>query len=188
MAFLMFSAFYLMLGFYLQGNINKLVPAPVSQTMTSEVTQSSSGLPTQLIIPTINVNAQIISLGLASDGSVDVPKGPHQTSWFNLGPKPGEKGSAVISGHYGIWKNGTDSVFNLLPNLKIGDNIYVKDEKGITHSFVVEKTKIYGKNEIVPEIFNKNDDAYLNIITCNGTWLANEKTYSQRLVVFAKEQ
>jgi hypothetical protein len=64
----------------------------------------------------------------------------------------------------------------------------VKDEKGITHSFVVEKTKIYGKNEIVPEIFNKNDDAYLNIITCNGTWLANEKTYSQRLVVFAKEQ
>jgi sortase (surface protein transpeptidase) len=33
---------------------------------------------------------------------VGVPVDQRNVAWFNLGPLPGENGSAVISGHYGL--------------------------------------------------------------------------------------
>lgn len=161
-------------------------PSSGNDIVASSNTAVDVGKPVRLIIPYINVDANVEHLGLTDSGAVQAPDGAKDVSWFNLGPRPGEKGSAVISGHYGIWKNGTKSVFNLLPNLKPGDDIYVKDDNGATHSFTVKETRVYNKDETVPEIFNKDDNAYLNIITCHGTWLADEKTYSQRLVVFAE--
>lgn len=146
------------------------------------------GKPARLMIPSINVDAYIEHLGLTDEGAVMAPDGARNVSWFDLGPRPGEMGSAVISGHYGRWKNGTNSVFNLLPDLRPGDSIYVKDDNGSQTSFIVKEVRVYGRSEIVPEIFNRNDKAYLNIITCHGTYLEGEKTYSQRLVVFAEAQ
>jgi|GEM_PF-2769453 LPXTG-site transpeptidase (sortase) family protein len=144
------------------------------------------GKPVQLMIPSINVNAKIEHIGLTATGNVGVPAEARDVSWFDVGPRPGQKGSAVISGHFGRWKNGTDSVFNLLPNLKPGDTIYVKDDNGATIPFVVKKMLVYNKDQTVPEIFNKTDHAYLNIITCHGNYIENQHTYSQRLVVFAQ--
>src|SRR6185436_6178865 len=51
------------------------------------------GLPVRLIIPSINVDAKIIYVGLAPDGSVGVPAGPDEVAWFGLGPRPGASGS-----------------------------------------------------------------------------------------------
>lgn len=36
---------------------------------------------------------------------MDTPKSPFDVGWFRLGKRPGENGSAVVSGHYGKWKN-----------------------------------------------------------------------------------
>ena len=43
-------------------------------------------------------------VGLTPGGAMDVPKGPSDVAWFDLGPRPGEVGSAVIAGHEG-WKD-----------------------------------------------------------------------------------
>ncbi len=158
-----------------------IVTIPIADAAPVEI-----GKPIRLTIPSINVNAFIESIGLTKEGAVGVPDGARNVSWFNSGPRPGQQGSAVISGHYGRWKNGIDSVFNLLPNLNIGEKIYVKDDKGNMRSFTVRSTKVYSKDETVPEIFNKTDNAYLNIITCHGTYLESQHTYSQRLVIFAQ--
>ena len=146
------------------------------------------GKPIQLMIPTIGVDANVLHLGLTKEGAVAAPEGASDVSWFTLGSRPGQQGSAVISGHYGRWKNGTDSVFNRLPELQPGDVIFMKDDEGTTRTFVVEKTRVYGKDEVGPEIFTASSDARLNIITCHGTYLESEQTYNQRLVVFAKLQ
>lgn len=144
-----------------------------------------AGLPVELTIPKINVHAPIEHIGLDGQGNVGVPQGNVDVSWFDAGPRPGEQGSALISGHYGIWKNNNHSVFDLLDTLKAGDAIYVTDDQGVTRTFIVQTTKVYSKDQKVPELFNRNDGSYLNIITCHGQWLANQKTYSQRFVVFA---
>lgn len=51
--------------------------------------------------------------------------------------------------------------------------------------FVVTKISTYDFDAIVPEVFNQNDDYYLKLITCTGTWLKEFKTHDKRLVVTA---
>src|SRR5665213_214737 len=75
--------------------------------------QPIPGLPVRLKIPVINVDALVEHVGVAPDGTMAVPKGPADTSWFALGTPPGAIGSAVIAGHYG-WKNGIPAAFDNL--------------------------------------------------------------------------
>lgn len=144
------------------------------------------GMPVRLLIPSIGVDAPIISIGTASDGSIGVPSGPYETAWFNASPRPGEKGSSIITGHFGRWRSGAESVFDNLNKLKPGDKIYVRDENGNLISFTIQETQVYKSSDSVPEIFEANG-YYLNLITCNGTWLPDKKTFTNRLIVFSKK-
>lgn len=164
---------------------NRPAVMPVSENSLINGNQQI-GLPKRLIIHSINVDAPIIYVGLTAAGAVDTPKGPAETAWYQLGPRPGEKGSAVITGHFGPWQTGATSVFDRLHELKPGDTIYVKDDKGVELAFMVKSSKIYQPNESPAEVFNKTDGTFLNLITCNGDWLKDQKTYNQRLVVFTE--
>lgn len=155
---------------------------PVAAQSNGEI-----GKPVRFLIPEINIDARVEHIGLTPDGAVGAPEGAWEVSWFDAGPRPGQLGSAVISGHTGIWKDGSRSIFDRLRTVNPGTKLYVKDEYGATIPFVVKEMRIYGKDDIVPEIFNRSGKAYLNIITCHGTWLPGLKTYSQRLVVFAEK-
>lgn len=138
----------------------------------------------RLKIARIKVNAPVISAGLTYFGEIAVPKGPSEVSWFSLGPRPGEIGSAIISGHYG-WKNNISAVFDNLSKLKKGDKLSFQDEKGIVTTFIVRTIKVYNRNAKATEVFVSNDGkAHLNLITCGGTWNKKQKSYSNRLVVF----
>ncbi len=136
----------------------------------------------------IGVDAVVGHVGLTSDGAMDVPKVPADTVWYKLGPRPGENGSAVISGHYG-WKNNTPAVFDNLHALKKGDKIYVEDEKGATITFVVRGSRRYDPKTDASDVFGSSDGkAHLNLVTCEGTWNKSSKTYSKRRVVFADKE
>ncbi|MDO8486144.1 MAG: class F sortase [Candidatus Staskawiczbacteria bacterium] len=151
--------------------------------------QMSSEMPIFLKIPKINVDVAFEYVGVTSDGAMDVPKGPDNVAWFKLGPKPGEIGSSVISGHYGTWENGKGSVFDNLYKLRKGDKIYIENDRGVIISFVVRESRRYDPNENASEVFISSDGkAHLNIITCDGVWNEIYKTYSKRLVVFADKE
>lgn len=144
------------------------------------------GKPVRLEIPNISVDAVVEHLGLTAQGAVQAPAGPRNVSWYNLGSRPGEAGSALISGHSGIWQNATTSVFDRLPELKPGDTVQVTDNQGTVRQFEVQELRVYGKDDSVPELFVTTGEPRLNIITCYGTWLPSLKTYDKRLVVFTK--
>ncbi len=147
------------------------------------------GVPILLKIPKININATIEDVGLTFQGAMDVPKGPTDVAWFKLGPRPGEIGSAVISGHYGRWKNGQGSVFDDLSKLNKGDTIYVEDDKGAITTFVVRESRTYDPKSDASNVFNSSDGkVHLNLITCKGVWNKANKTYSERLVVFTDKE
>ena len=56
--------------------------------------------PVGLDIPATGVRSKdLVGLGLAKDGSIEVPSDYAQPGWYTLGPTPGEFGPAVISGH-----------------------------------------------------------------------------------------
>jgi len=150
--------------------------------------QASAGLPMRLKIPNINVDSAVEYVGVTADGAMDVPKIPADAAWFNLGPRPGEKGSAVIAGHFD-WKNGAPAVFANLDKLRPGDKLYIEDDKGVIIIFVVRESRSYDPQADASGVFGSNDGkAHLNLITCEGIWNKAAKSYSRRLVVFADKE
>lgn len=151
--------------------------------------EANMGLPVRITIPKISVDAAIESIGLTPQGAVDVPKEPANAAWYNLGPRPGESGNAIIVGHYGRWKNGKASVFDNLRQLVAGDKVYVQDDAGVIATFVVREQQRYEPDAIVPEVFIADDNqSYLNLITCEGVWSEIDQSYSKRLVVFTDKE
>jgi LPXTG-site transpeptidase (sortase) family protein len=145
-------------------------------------------LPFRLKIPVIAVDAFIKQVGLTPGGAMDVPKGPDDVAWFDLGPLPGEIGSSVIDGHSG-YKNNRPAVFDNLYKLQKGDKIYVTNQSGTINIFVVRSIAKYDPKANVGNVFSSNDGlAHLNLITCAGVWDSVAKSHSERLVVFTDKE
>lgn len=164
--------------------------APINETPLNiaEVKKVEIKLPVRLRIPQINVDAPIEYVGLTADGVMDSPIVPDVTGWYNLGPKPGEIGSAVIDGHFG-WKNGIPAVFDNLHKLSKGDKIYVEDDNGVTITFVVRNIRSYDSKADASDVFGSSDGkAHLNIVTCEGPWNINLKSRPSRIVVFTDKE
>lgn len=151
-----------------------------------EVISPESLTPEYLQIPSINVNAAIHPVGLTEKGAVDTPTEPELLGWFDGSVPPGELGIAIIDGHRG-WRDGLDAVFDDLQNVDIGDTVIVMNHAGETIPFEVYDKRIYLPNESPLEVFvTGTEDAFLNLITCNGEWDTEAHTATERLVVFTK--
>lgn len=161
---------------------------PVQHIVAEEPEAVDVGLPLRLRIPIIQVDAVVDYLGLTPEGLMDVPEGPVTVGWYKHGPRPGEKGNAVIDGHFG-WKNNLPAVFDNLHKLHIGDKIYVEDNAGVINTFVVRELRRFDPEADATEVFISTDGkSHLNLITCEGIWNAASKTFSKRLVVFAQKE
>lgn len=141
--------------------------------------------PQTLDIPSIKVHARIESVGLDRQGLMDVPKDPANVAWYNLGPKPGERGNSVIDGHIDT-ATGALAVFAKLKDLQPGNKIVVTDIHHRLHIFVV---KLIESVPTIPfplqKVFGSTQQSNLNLITCAGSWDSFQHTYNKRLVVFA---
>lgn len=158
-----------------------------SQTAFSSIRYQSDvpqGLPVRLKIPILGVDSLVEDALITPEGRMDVPSGSINVAWFALGPYPGQIGSAVIGGHFGI-KNGVPFVFYNLNKLKVGDKIYVLNDKGETLAFVVRLIKSFDRNADATEVFTSDDNlAHLNLITCEGIWNQLNGVYPERRVIF----
>lgn len=140
--------------------------------------------PRRLLIPAIGVNASVESVGLDAHGNMDVPKKWKDVGWYDLGPRPGQTGNAVIAGH--LDSTTGPAVFWKLKQLKPGDALSVADIDGKEHRFRVSRTEIYGADDApLQTIFGRDDGAHLNLITCGGAWDKKSGHYTERLAVFA---
>lgn len=143
------------------------------------------GLPIQISIPAIQAHANIEYVGLDAQRRMDVPKNEWNVAWYELGPKPGEKGNAAIAGHLDS-KTGP-AIFYDLEKLVVGDEITVSATDGHTYTFQVTEVARYDVNEFpLEEVFGKHDKARLNLITCEGTFNSSTQNYSHRVVVYSE--
>lgn len=172
----------------LTGKVAHLPEVGVISPSATEVTTDNSFLLRSLKIPSVGINTFVEYVGLTPEGSMDTPKILENVGLFELGTQPGEIGSAVIDGHYG-WKNGKPAAFDNLHKLQNGDKIYFSNKQGVVTTFVVHKIKSYNSKADASEIFNSDDNkAHLNLITCEGVWSKEEKSYSDRLVIFSDKE
>lgn len=156
-----------------------------TQVLATKVQNTTQGFPVRLRIPSITIDATIEHVGVTPAGIMGVPVNASNVAWFDLGPKPGEVGSAVIAGHFD-GADGKNAVFTNLNKLKNGDELFVENDKGEVTVFVVQGSGIYDPG-YADEVFSRNDGIYLNLITCDGVWDGSKKSFSKRLIVFAKK-
>lgn len=155
-------------------------PAPPTAPVAADTTRYVY----RIAIPKLGVNAGVLALGTNAKGEMSAPSTLYQTSWYNKGAKPGQKGTAVIAGHYGA--PNQVGVFRNLPQLKAGDTVNVTAGDK-TYTYQVYKVATLSQNNAdLQEIFNKRDGSYLNLITCFGAWNAATFSYNQRTVVYTK--
>lgn len=168
-------------------NISK--PPGISRVVFSEHDDITYATPVRLKIPSISVDTTIEQVGLTPDGAMGVPSSQNTVAWYKPGKHPGEKGSAVISGHFGTWDDGEQSVFDDLHTVQKGDKIYIEDDAGGVTTFVVRETRNYDKDADTSDVFKSNDGkSHLNLITCAGDWNYSQKSYTDRLVVFTDKE
>jgi LPXTG-site transpeptidase (sortase) family protein len=140
------------------------------------------GLPMRLEIPSIQVSAQILYMGLTKAGDMEAPVHIEDAGWYKLGASPGNEGSAVIAGHVGVERPG---IFSNLNKVRVGDRITVTDVKGDVAAFTVREIRTFAEGQRADEVFNSAGGSHLNLITCAGAWDQSKRRYSDRLVVFA---
>ncbi len=152
---------------------------------TSTSNQLVAEYPSRLVIPAINIDAHVKSVGLTADGNMATPGNFVDVGWYKYGTVPGNTGSAVIDGHV---DNGLAlaGVFKHLGDLKKGDDVYIKTNSGEEIHFVVSAVEQYPHDSLPSDyIFNDKSGSRIRLITCTGSWIANSKTYDERLVVTA---
>lgn len=144
--------------------------------------------PASVLIPKISLNAPVQPVGADSDGTQLVPSDNKTTSWWKHGAKPGEHGSAVIAGHYKVG-NGSPGVFYRLNEVQVGENITVVDVEGQELTFKVVEREIYPVEEFpTNHIYSDKENKSLNLVTCTGSYLADQDDYSHRLVLYTIKQ
>lgn len=173
-------------------------PAPADQlaqaTRPPTVTAdpwAAKGRPLRLRIQAIGVDAEIESLALTSDQKIAVPTAWERVGWYREGYRPGEKGRAVLSGHFDD-DQGRPAVFSRLADLRPGDRIELDYADGSSMEFVAGDQRLVDVAAVDAAtweaIFGASEQPMLSLITCDGVWDAALGTYSLRRVVFAEER
>jgi sortase A len=140
--------------------------------------------PMRLRIPSLKIDAKVQYVGVNAKGNMGVPSNFTDVAWYQDGTVPGQVGSAVIDGHVdnGL---GLDGVFKRLAEVRVGDDVYVETKEGKKLHFVVSDIQNYPFQSVPNDkVFAAKDAQRLNLITCEGAWIAGEKTYDHRLVVY----
>jgi LPXTG-site transpeptidase (sortase) family protein len=142
--------------------------------------------PVSLAIPLIGVSTKLFTLGLQSDGSLQVPSTTSVAGWYTGSPRPGAIGSAIIVGH--IDSVSGPGVFYRLDELRRGDQVYVRRADGTMVEFRVTAVQEYLKDKFPTEaVYGPTPDAELRLITCGGAFDDATRHYLSNIVVYATE-
>ncbi|MGW5608445.1 class F sortase [Streptomyces sp. NPDC003753] len=141
--------------------------------------------PVRLRIPAIGVDTPVMRLGLAQDGSVQVPPvtAHDRAGWYWHSPTPGQVGPSVILGHVTVGSYG-DGVFRHLAELHRGDRIVVRLENGTAAVFTVSAVRTVAKADFpTEEVYGNVNRPELRLITCGGPRTGDG--YLDNVIVFA---
>ena len=141
--------------------------------------------PARILVPSIDVDAPIIELGLKPNGEMDAPEGPSPVGWYNFSPTPGNPGNTVMSGHRD-WRTGVTGVFWRLNEIRPGDRIAVQLADGNQVEYIAAVSALIGEDEMpISEVVGHTDVETITLISCEGVFNPATHGYDKRRVVWA---
>jgi len=145
--------------------------------------------PVRLRIPAIGVSAKIVGEGLDAGGALQVPPltdaGVREAGWYDLGPAPGQVGSAIIVGHVDSYQ--AKGIFYDLGLLVPGNAVEVTLANGETARFTVTSVQEYPKAHFpAREVYGPEPYPALRLITCGGAFDQATGHYLSNIVAYAR--
>jgi LPXTG-site transpeptidase (sortase) family protein len=161
---------------------------PLSTDPTAgSTTTSAVVVPAEIDIPRIGATSSLVGLGLAADGTVEVPpvEAPMQAGWFTGAPKPGEPGPSVVLGH--VNGGGQAGIFARLHELEEGDEVLVRRTDGTVVRFTVTRVEQVPKADFpTEEVYGDTLEPELRLITCGGLFDRSAHSYRENVIVYAE--
>lgn len=138
--------------------------------------------PERIAIPAAGLDAVVEPVGTHA-GAIEVPD-VGRAGWYDAGPRPGERGRAVVIGH--LDTHTGPGLFARVPRLPPGTAIAVTDRRGEVHSFnviggaQVEKARFPGEY-----VYGGSDAPTLILITCGGPYRPG-RGYRDNVLLYAR--
>lgn len=159
---------------------------PFASGLLSEIPLAEPPLtPVRLAIPSLEVSAEIRTVGLDGDSrAMEVPRDAETVGWYRFGSLPGQSGSAVLAAHV-TW-HGERGPFFSLGDLDPGATIEVEFSDGSVVGFQAASRSTYAKPDLpTARIFAQDVPPILYLITCGGDYDRNSRSYDDNVVVTA---
>lgn len=143
-----------------------------------------SRLPVAVRIADIGLDAPILSVGVDEENQFAVPAAD-TVGWYEHSSTPGSAGSSVLAAH--VDYGGRAGAFFNLANLELGETLEVEMADGSVLRYRVTDNVLYDKQELpATELFRKDGNAVLTLITCGGTFDQERRSYRGNVVVTAE--
>ena len=146
----------------------------------------AADLPKILKIPSLGTLARIKRVGVDDKNQVGSPQNVFDVGWYEGSSKPGQPGAVFIDGHVlGPTKGG---IFANLKNIKTGALITIIMGDNKEYTYKVAATEVSQADAVDMNKMLRSYDSSkqgLNLMTCNGTYLKDKKTYDKRFIVYA---
>lgn len=128
------------------------------------------GQPKMLAIPRLDLKLPITAVTVDDKGAMAIPARPTEIGWYAYGPRPGSaRGSAVLGGHVDSREYGVGPLVGL-KQLRRGDEIIIKTNKG-TERYRVSTVRLISKQDLdLRDVFKRDGEPLLRILTCGGTY------------------
>ena len=157
----------------------------VPKVANTGVSDDYASLPGYLDISKLGIHAPVEQVGVTSTGAMGVPSSIWDAGWYIGSAKPGQSGAAFMDGHS---SSAGGALFGKLDTLAVGDSIKVERNDGIVVSYKVAKVSVVNRNDVDMTSMLKPYDPHkngLNIMSCQGQWIASEGTLENRVLVYA---
>lgn len=165
-------------------------PSAASAPATATDAAGPQPRPVRVLVPGRGIDGEVMVDGLGLDergGHLEPPvESPLLASWYNLGPRPGARGPAVVLGH--VNGSGKDGIFVNLTKVKVGDRVVVRREDSSEVAFEVYRAESFKKSTFpTSDVYGNTAVSEIRLITCGGEYDSANRRYLSNIIVFARQ-
>jgi hypothetical protein len=154
-----------------------------SGRLADSVAAYDVAVPSLVRLARIGLEAPVISVGVDENNQFDVPTAD-TVGWYQYSSTPGGPGASVLAAH--VDYGGLPGAFYNLRMVLPGEVLEVEMDDGTVIAYEVTGNTLYDKTELpAAELFRKDGDPVLQLITCGGTFDPDRRSYEANLVVTA---
>lgn len=164
-----------------------VVEVPVSKAEVPKPVVATP--PTRLTIDALGVDMPVTDVGIDPSGQMELPVDPAVAGWYRYGPDAAAtQGHVVISAHVDAPGYPIGPLARLR-DVGVGATVVTGAADGSTRTWIVESLTYYEKSALpVDQLFARDGEPALVIVTCGGPFDSATGRYRDNVVAIAKLQ